>query len=505
MKRKILKSTVSLLLIACALLSLWGCGGGVDFLKDDLSKYITISEEDYKNYTLNLSFDSVDNSDVEREIMKLICKNKNSKPEYNGGNVKNIPITVGDVAYIYYRGYTVDENGVETDLDQTSNLTGEMISLEIGSGTFIKGFEEALIGKNPKDYPQFELIKSGKVLPGDVIYLTYSVMLPDGRMYTREKERIDLSKSYVDSIYGKGFAAFLSNASVGSKIPSSQTFKMEDGDAIYYDMTVNYKTECEKNKLTLDIRFPMDYYDKDLRGKNAKFDVYVRYINIYNTPEYNDTFIKETLKLTEESLSEYEGASLTEKHRNYLLENLKKENSEKIKTLKEEAMWEYYHSKVRVKKLPKEQVENVFDEYYYELATAYKSYGTVYYDSLSDFARAYYELGANEDWEDYINERAEKVVTEKLIFYYIVRRENLIPAEADFDKLYQNAVDEYFNYYSEQFYKKELEAIKDETEKAKKLAEIKSEMLNYYGEEYFNEIVYYDYALEKIVDFAKFE
>jgi hypothetical protein len=78
MKRKILKSTVSLLLIACALLSLWGCGGDVDFLKDDLSKYITISEEDYKNYTINLSFDSVDSSDVEREIMQLICKNKNS-------------------------------------------------------------------------------------------------------------------------------------------------------------------------------------------------------------------------------------------------------------------------------------------------------------------------------------------------------------------------------------------------------------------------------------------
>ena len=39
----------------------------------------------------------------------------------------------------------------------------------------------------------------------------------------------------------------------------------------------------------------------------------------------------------------------------------------------------------------------------------------------------------------------------------------------------------------------------------KKLAELKSEMLNYYGEEYFNEIVYYDYALEKIVGFAKFE
>lgn len=505
MIRKILKPAVSFLLIIAATFSLWGCGDNVDYLKDDLSKYITISEEDYKNYTLNLFFDNIDNSDVEREIMRLICINKNRTPEYNGGNVKNIPITVGDIAHIYYRGYTVDENGVETDLEMASNLTGEMSSLEIGSGTFIKGFEEGLIGKIPKDYTPFELIKTGKVLPGDVIYLTYSVMMPDGRIYTREKERIDLSKPYIDSIYGKGFAAFFSNATVGSKIPASQTFEFEDGDALYYDMTVNYKTECEKDKLTIDLQFPMGYFSEDLRGKNAKFDVYVRYINIYNTPEYNDTFIKETLKLTEEALSGYEGESLIEKHKSYILENLKKENEAKILELKAEAMWKHYVSKVNVKKLPKEQVSLIYDDLYYRAESAYNSYGDMYYDSLDAFARAYYELNSYADWKEYIQKLAEDDVTKTLIFYYIVRKENFIPPSDEFDKLYQKTVEETLSAYSEQFYKKELDAIKDEAEKSKKLAEIKEEMLKFYGEEYFNDIVYKEYALEKVINLGNFE
>ena len=129
----------------------------------------------------------------------------------------------------------------------------------------------------------------------------------------------------------------------------------------------------------------------------------------------------------------------------------------------------------------------------------------MYYESFDSFARAYYELDSDANWEEYINKRAEKVVTEKLIFYYIVRKENMMPPSEEFDTLYQKAVDEYFSYYSEKFYEKELSSIKDEAEKAKKLAEIKEEMLKYYGEEYFNEIVYYDYALEKIIAFGNFQ
>lgn len=503
MKKRIVCAIIAFLIILSSVLSLSACDKNVNYLKDDLSKYIEISEADYKNYKLDIKYDSVDSSDVDRKIMQLLYQNKNASPEYNGGNVKNLPISVGDTVYIYYRGYTVDENGVERDIEKSSNLTGEIYSLGIGSGKMVKGFEEGLVGKNPNDYEEFELIKSGKVKATDVIYLSYSVMLPDGTMYSRQNERIDLSASYTDDIYGIGFSKFFTGATVGSKIPSSQTFEMEDGSAVYYEMTVNYKTNCEKNPITVDVHFPMDYSNsEELRGVDAKFDVYVRYINIYKTPEYNDEFIKNTLKITEEDLAEYEGGTLVEKHRAKILEELTADNEERRKSIKEEAMWDYYNSKVKVKKLPKNDVDDVYEEYYYETVTTYQTYYAYAYDSLDAFARAYYKLSANEDWQDYITERAKGVIVEKMLFYYIIRREGFIPEKSEFETLYQNVVNEYLDYYANQFYKSELDAIKDEEEKAKKLSEIKEEMLSYYGDTYFDEIVYYDYALEKIMAFG---
>ena len=151
-----------------------------DYMKDDLSKYIEISESDYKNYDIELYFDEVTDKDVERKIMALLYQNRDKEPQYNGGNVTNLPISVGDKVHFYYRGYTVDETGRETDLENASNLLGDISTLEIGSLSFIPGFEESLIGKNPKDYTKLELETSGTVQPGDVIYLSYSAMLPSG-------------------------------------------------------------------------------------------------------------------------------------------------------------------------------------------------------------------------------------------------------------------------------------------------------------------------------------
>ena len=63
-------------------------------------------------------------------------------------------------------------------------------------------------------------------------------------------------------------------------------------------------------------------------------------------------------------------------------------------------------------------------------------------------------------------------------------------------------VEDYLAYYVDNIYKTELEAIKTDEERAKRLAEIKKEMLAYYGKEYFEEIVYYDYALDDIMALA---
>lgn len=484
-----------------------------DYMKDDLSKYIEILESDYKNYTLELYFDEVTDKDVERKIMALLYQNRDKAPQYNGGNVTNLPITVGDKVHFYYRGYTVDENGRETDVKNASNLLGTISTLEIGSLSFIPGFEESLIGINPKDYTQFELETGGYVQPGDVIYLSYSAMLPNGKTVQKVSERIDLSLDTLDSVYGLGFKEYFEGVKnpdgkvgtqkeIGKKISESVTFAYDGGSAVYFDMTVTHATRCEQNPLTIDAHFPADYQEKSLRGLDVKFDVYVKYINVYNTPEYNEKFITDTLKITAEELSSYEGVNLVEKHRTYLKAQAVLENEEVKRTLTEEAMWEYYHSKVKVKKLPETDVNEVYKDYYNEVLSTYEAYYSSAYDSVDKFAKDYFGLASGESWIEHITKKAEKVIVEKLIFYYIIREEQLVPSEEEFDSLYNGAVEEYLGYYADNIYKSELEALKTEEERQKRLAEIKDEMLDYYGEEYFAEIVYYDYALDDIISFA---
>jgi FKBP-type peptidyl-prolyl cis-trans isomerase (trigger factor) len=516
MKKVIIISTVSTILVIAFVIGLVAVilsGRDLDYVNDDLSKYIEISKSDYKDFSLELLFDDVTEADVERKIMQLLYKNRDPKPKYDGGNVKNLPITVGDKVYIYYRGYTVDENGVERDIKNASNLLYDMTKLEIGSLSFAPGFEESLIGKNPIDYPQFELKDRGDaVSPGDVIYLTYKAIFPDGTTKIVTSERIDLSAPYVDSLYGEGFKAFFegevslkgtgsSAKLVGTKISDTLTIPYGSGTAIYYDMTITHATSCEQNPLTIEAYFPADYQDAGMRGKNVKFDVYIRYINVYDTPEYNEEFILSTLKITEEQLSSYTG-SIVEKHRAFLFDEAKKENEETRKKIIEEAVWEYYHSKVKVKKLPESEVNDVYRDYYNEISAAFNSYNTTAYANMDTFAAAYLGIEEGADWRAYITEKAEQVITEKLIFYYIIDKENIKPDKATFNEIYNNSVNEYLDYYKEEIYSEELGKITDEAALSKRIEEIKKEMIDYYGKEYFEEIVYYQFAIDKIIAFA---
>ena len=477
------------------------------YMKSDLTKYITLSEKDYKSYTCEMEFDEVTEKDVQRKIMGLLYKNKSSEPENKGAEMYRVPVSVGDTVHIYYRGYTVDENGKETDVSGASNLFDNYHTLGIGSLSFIAGFEEGLIGAVPWDHqysPEFNLIKEGVVRADDVIYLSYDVIRSDGTSEKRTDARIDLSKQNVDAVFGEGFEAYFEsgNISVGSRISEAQIFKIGDVEAVYSGMTVSSVIRCDSEPLTIDARFPADYSEKSLRGKDVKFDVYFKSSVVYSVPEYNEEFITETLKISPETLEKYEGDSLVEKHSKYLLEEATAENEKRRDSLREEAIWDYYNSVAKFKKLPKDALESVYNGLYYEANSEYSLYYSSSYSSFEAYARARYGLSANADVEKYLRSEAEGVVKEKLIFYYIIRKENLIPSKEEYSAAYDRIVEEYLDYYIEEIYDEELKKIESEEEKASRIDEIKKEMMNYYGEEYFEELVYYDYAYDTIISYV---
>ena len=122
---------------------------GVDILRDDLSEYVEIDEQYYKGYTVNFNPYAVNELEIENYIIQALCNYKEKEPTKSGDGI----ITAGDVVYIYYKGYYIGENGEEVFFAGGDNTaSASPAELEIGSGSFVLGFEYNLIGKNPSDY-----------------------------------------------------------------------------------------------------------------------------------------------------------------------------------------------------------------------------------------------------------------------------------------------------------------------------------------------------------------
>ncbi|MBO4911477.1 MAG: trigger factor [Butyrivibrio sp.] len=105
--------------------------------------YITLGE--YKGVTVEVAKTSVTDEDVDNYIKNLIESNP-AKTE-----ITDRPIQNGDVANIDYEGKYAD-TGVAFD-----GGTAQGFDLEIGSGMFIPGFEDGLVGVNLGDTVDLDL------------------------------------------------------------------------------------------------------------------------------------------------------------------------------------------------------------------------------------------------------------------------------------------------------------------------------------------------------------
>ena len=116
-----------------------------DYMDADVAGDVTIAREDYAGITLTVS-DSlqITDEDVQSYIQSSILFGKRTAD--NGtAMMKDQPMKLGDDAYIYYKGF-VDGEAFEGG----SNWDDETpYTLGLGSGSFIPGFEEALVGLVP--------------------------------------------------------------------------------------------------------------------------------------------------------------------------------------------------------------------------------------------------------------------------------------------------------------------------------------------------------------------
>ena len=482
----------------------------LDYLKDDLSKYVNVPANLYNGYTVTVDIPTVSDKDVEYEMLKLLCTHKIS----NDNSVLNLPgITVGegDVANIYYRGYTLNEDGSKQYFDGGCNFTDSVYALEIGSGTFIPGFEYNLVGKNQKDYATMDKVTKGEIEDGDIIYLTYSVYYADGQASLSKTALIDLSDPKLDEKWGEGFKAYFSavnKKTIGTQFATGnaddkkltvKTTKNTDGDDIYFDMSISsaYRISKDLEPLVVEAYFPYNYGDESLDGKTAYFEVYIKSVMDFTAPELNDEFITEKVKKSADDLAKYEGANLVEKYKAYVRETLEEKYEDDVRNVIESQFWKTVIAGSTFHKLPEKEVEVAYNNYVYEIESTYASGYSSYYGSLDEFARAYLELGTGADWKATLRQDAEYSLKQKLVFYYIIRSEKILPNDEEYQALYDELFGDYLQQYLDYY------GITEESDNYElKVETAKKEILSTYGESYWRESVYYEFAIDAILDKA---
>ncbi len=477
-----------------------------DFVKSDLSEYVAISESDYKGYSLSVKYGGATEEAVERSINALLYLKKATEPDNFGAEVKNLPITLGDKAYIYYTVTTATDSGEEV-LSSVKAMT-EATGYGVGSYLFLPkenvdrsldyttpyalGIDDALIGVLPSDHKPGAVITEGGVLSGDRIVFSYT---DDG--VTR---RFTTTLSECDAIYGEGMTEFLSGAPIGVR-KDELICELSGASRIYNNIRIEYAVRAECEPLSVSFTFPDNYADKELRGRRAVAQIWFRGSVAYDTPEYNEEFITKTLGVSADTLSKYEGANVVERHKNMIFAECEADAFRVRERLTEEAVWDHLVSRAEIKELPRDALEEAYNAIYSSRYLEYDSFYSIYFPSSREsFIAWYYGLQSSAYAPSHVYSLAEREVTEKLIFYHIAKEMELLPTgeslKAAFDGVVEEAFSEYVKDHEAEF------SILSPEEKEERLVELRLEMIETFGEEYFVEAAYYGTVFPIILGYA---
>lgn len=517
-----------------------------DYLGSDLSRYIEIADGDYKDgFDLNINLikprlknsDGSGVSDVEGKILALLSSDIKNNVINSGASYKTGTVAVGDDVYIWYRGYTV-RDGKQVDIIGLHNyyldkdtVESEANVINVGSGIVpYSGFDASLVGKNTEDYAKFVKTTDRAAAAGDVVYISAS-RIPVGADASEEEKgsyvRIDL-----EDPSNSEWASVLVGRKPAEEIPDFN-ITVDGVEYTYKSTKIDFITECEKadNVLTVSAYVPNGYTgDVALIGETVYFDVFIEQIIYHNewhndessteydiSYDFNDAYVAAkiadgTLGLTAEELETYEGGTLTEKYESYVYEQLLSEYEKEYLELVEVAMWDYFFDVADIKQYPKSKVDEIYDKSVASLVQSYNdSEGYVYNkytgysqmcQSFDEYALIYLDLvyAENQDWSAKLYSDARDLVAERLIIYYILKKEDIVPSS--------EALAEKVELIKEEFLLEYIAMDNTDTSKYteeqydKYVSEIREKIDSGFSSDYFKERAYAKIALEAILPLA---
>ena len=483
-------------------------------MDDNLDKYISLSEDDYKNYPVTLKTEPIDELAVDNALIQALWAAKTTDSEY-GSAIHNIngtepkrALAAGDIIYAYYLGYYLDAEGRKIYFDGSSNLgatSSDKKRIGIGEGSLYTGFELGLIGKNPWSFDGISAKNDGKVEAGDVVCFTMTAMYSDGSAAADKSYIAVMDVAGCDAKYGTGFAEFLTGRGVGKVEESFKTSDVSDksGNSVYTDINITAIYKRGPLPMTVSARVPVNDTATGLAGQTVYFEVYVEKVQYFDTPDINEDFVTKKVGMTVAELMEYgeAGDSIEDCYRAYLAERLCETAREAAEDAILEAFWAHVIERVKVKRLPNGTVKEYYNDYILSIAEEYSGSKGSSFSSLDEYACFTLELEEGADWRAHIMAASERSVTEKIIFYYIIREEGFLPTGEEYAEIYnrllEEIVDEYLyaqnisesDFDTKEAYEAEREASRNAIKEA-------------YGEQYFEDNVLYEYGIGRILGLA---
>ncbi len=459
---------------------------GFSYEDSKMANYIDLSDDDYNKLNLKLDIADTVATELRAEILSILNENKPTTT-INGGRYSTTGaiISAGDAVRLYYRGYTLNEDGTRNYQAGMTNLGGVAVDkntpfeLVIGSGNFIAGFEGGLEGKAIDAYPTLTFIKEGAVSEDYIIFVSYKRKADkaDSKLESFDNVLVDLSlgEEKVDKIYGDGFYDVLVAQTIAAEGFGANIDDVLLGATVYdYSaIKVNYAMEQydDETYTPVAVRFPANYNPASLQNVEAWFEIYTvgvkEYYDSHVTDLTNDMVTKELAKkdakITADELeTKYpELATLAERYTKYLEDELKETYAENYDAALEASIINHYLDKAEVKKWPGKLQTNLRNQYiaafkedYQSFLQSYSSYYNEQTFPISQFAQYYgnyYGITNPSKWEDDLKAAADREIKINMIVHYIIQTEDIDVSEdafkAETDKAIEEKYDTYKNYF----------------------------------------------------------
>lgn len=250
------------------------------------------------------------------------------------------------------------------------------------------------IGYAKHTHMKTEQIKEGTVKEGDTVHV-YSKGVLKGEEDPFEAQEYDFTIGAEELI--PGFEEGLTGAKVGEVVH-------------------------------LNLKFPDDYFNPDLQGKEASFEVAIQYIcgKTY-LPEWTDEFVQEITNGEYKNTADYEAG---------LRKELQAEKNKEIYYTQQADIINYLVDNSVVHKFPEGLVDTQYNNYLEEYKQQNKdNYG---YENFEDYVLQEEEYSSMDEFYAYVRERAEKSATELLAYQAVAYKEKLTLTKVEYDNFLQS-------------------------------------------------------------------